>query len=451
MVLSNEDRTRPRIEQWSERTLTDHRYGDGSAEGSAEENAEGSAEGSALVAHARSRAWRNASAIALFLLALAATWTISIRSPLPSRVYECGIFLLGGRWASRELLRTSPLRVSAAGLALALIAVWGFAELALGMTVYRNATWDGSLRMAAMASTAYVGSRTLACSRLRAVFFDAFAWAGFLVSILAVLTYYTSPRKILWMFASPYPDTWGPFLSRNDLCAFFELSLPVSLWLALHGDRARASLYTVMSASMFAAGIASASRAGAALLTLEIALIGANRARPTRSLGAARKPLLQFAAMAVLCAAVAEPGMLLRRLSEPDPMKYRREIAGSALRMIGEKPWEGFGLGTFATVYPAYATFDSGALVEHAHNDWLEWASEGGLAFAAAWLALAVVIAPTAIRSVWGTGVVGIFLHAIVDYPFSRFGITAWCFILIGALLTTSGASRLREVRVQDH
>ena len=39
-----------------------------------------------------------------------------------------------------------------------------------------------------------------------------------------------------------------------------------------------------------------------------------------------------------------------------------------------------------------------------------------------------------ALRSIWGIGVPAVFLHALVDYPFARFGVAAWLFILVGAL-----------------
>ena len=115
--------------------------------------------------------------------------------------------------------------------------------------------------------------------------------------------------------------------------------------------------------------------------------------------------------------------------------------------MIATRPGTGFGLGTFSTVYPAYATFDAGKSVEHAHNDWLEWASEGGLGFALAWLGLAVWSVRPAWRAGWGIGVLGCFLHGMVDYPFARFGISAWVFILLGIL----ARSDLREVRSRRH
>jgi O-antigen ligase len=115
--------------------------------------------------------------------------------------------------------------------------------------------------------------------------------------------------------------------------------------------------------------------------------------------------------------------------------------------MIAARPWSGYGLGTYAQVYPEYAVFDTGRTVDHAHNDWLEWTSGGGFFFGALWFAVAASASISAWRSRWGVGVVGCFLHAVVDYPFARFGISAWLFILLG-ILASDG---LREVPLKKH
>jgi O-antigen ligase len=104
-------------------------------------------------------------------------------------------------------------------------------------------------------------------------------------------------------------------------------------------------------------------------------------------------------------------------------------------------------LGTFPVVYPEYARFDVGQSVEHAHNDWLEWAAEGGVGFVTVWIGLALWSARLALLTGWGIGVVGCFLHGLVDYPFARFGVSAWIFILLGIL----AAIDLRELRAQRY
>ena len=144
---------------------------------------------------------------------------------------------------------------------------------------------------------------------------------------------------------------------------------------------------------------------------------------------------------------MAGAGTLLGRFAETDPLRYRREMAASSVHIIRDHPWQGSGLGTYASVYPAYATFDLGATVEHAHNYWLEWAAEGGIPFALVWLVLALALCRPAARSIWGIGILAVFLHALVDYPFARFGLTAWNFALMGAL----SASSMRGVSPSRH
>lgn len=384
------------------------------------------------------------AAVVLFALAVMATATISVRSPLLAWGYCLGIFLLCIYALVTSLQEADAgglrLRWSAPVAALALLSLWGFGQLALGATEFRQGTWDGWLRMAALGGTAYAAGFSLANTNLRLRFLCGLAWFGFLVSALSFAAYFTSPGQVLWLFPSPYPDVWGPFLSRNDFAGFLELSFPVALWMSLDDSAPRARIPLWVPAWMLAAGLASGSRAGAALLLAEAAVIVFTAT--TRG-----KIKLRFALLAVLLVALTGAGALLGRLSDRDPLRYRREIAASTMQMIAERPWRGFGIGTYAQVYPAYAKFDSGADVDHAHNHWLEWAAEGGIPFALTWGTLACGIFLPALRSIWGLGTIAAFLHALVDYPYARFGLTAWNFALVGALL----AAEMREVGVRPH
>jgi O-antigen ligase len=324
-------------------------------------------------------------------------------------------------------------------LALVAISLWGFAQLAMGATVYRYATWEASLRAMACGATAWTAAATLRDARRRWRFLSAFAWFGCALSMVSVVAYLTSPGRILWIFASPYPDVWGPFLSRNDFAGFTELTFPVALVLATDRRTRNSRLATHaipnwaplrfplwVPAWMLAAGLASGSRAGAILLLAETGVI--------LGLVSRRRAAAKFLACSLILAALAGAGTLVARFTEKDPWRYRREIAASTLNLIGDRPWRGYGLGTYSYVYPAYATFDIGAVVEHAHNQWLEWAAEGGIPLALVWLTLAAGVSVRAVRSIWGIGILAAFLHALVDYPFVRCGLTAWDFALIGAL-----------------
>jgi O-antigen ligase len=377
------------------------------------------------------KAQRECRGAALILLALAAAATLAIWSadPFVEWTYEVGVFLLAGWVVLCKEIRFGPILMT-----VTLLAVWGFGQLAAGATVYRYATLTASLRVAALAATALVVSQIFrqveARDRmLRGLLHGLlypFAWFGFLLSIVSVVAYYTSSGNILWVFPSPYPDVWGPFLSRNNFAQFLELALPVALWLACTRP---GTLYLWMSTTTLACGLVSASRAGAVLLVLEAVVVFALVQPP-----APRRIIPVFVAGVMVFAALAGGEVLLHRLQDSDPFRGRREIFASSLAMVAARPWTGYGLGNFATVYPEFARFDPGAVVEHAHNDWLEWATEGGWPYAAVWMLLAISTLRPALRSIWGIGVPAIFLHALVDYPFARLGVAAWLFILIGAL-----------------
>jgi O-antigen ligase len=117
-------------------------------------------------------------------------------------------------------------------------------------------------------------------------------------------------------------------------------------------------------------------------------------------------------------------------------------MAISSVAMVRDRPWMGFGLGTYQSAYPAYTLFDIGLTVNHAHDDWLEWAADGGIplfllmAFVALWSARA------AWQSPWAVGVAAVFLHATVDYPLHKPALCAWLFVLLGALAAKVQAGR---------
>jgi O-antigen ligase len=364
---------------------------------------------------------RNFAAICLFLCAGAATLTIWRTDPLGDRFYECSILSLAGCL----LCRSTPISWRFA-LPLALLGSSGFLQVAAGATVYRYGTLESSLQFAALAATAFVSFRKLSSAPRREIFLKALAWFGFLVSVTGVVAYYTSPGKVLWLFDVQYPDVWGPFLSRNNFAQFLELTLPIALWLAFR--QPSRLLYWAMAVSMLTAGLVSASRAGAILLLLEAVamfwLCGRRRIRWAAA----------FAITVVLLGALTGADTLIDRLRSPDPFAYRDRIYQSTVEMIAARPWQGYGLGTFAFVYPEFAKFDSGYRIEHAHNDWLEWTAEGGLGFCAIW---ALLVVPASFRSFhhpWALGIPAIFLHALADFPMARLGVATWAFILLGAL-----------------
>jgi O-antigen ligase len=103
--------------------------------------------------------------------------------------------------------------------------------------------------------------------------------------------------------------------------------------------------------------------------------------------------------------------------------------------MVRDRPLAGFGLGTWSAAYPKYALYDDGTFVNQAHDDWAQWAVEGGVPLFLAMLSLVAMLAPGAVRLLWGIGLMAVFVHAAVDYPFEqRPALAAFFFALMGVL-----------------
>ena len=178
---------------------------------------------------------------------------------------------------------------------------------------------------------------------------------------------------------------------------------------------------------MLAAGLASGSRAGAILLLAEAGVI--------LGLISGRRTAAKFVMWTTLLAAVAGAGTLAGTL------RGKRSVA---------LPARDYGVHFESDRGPSLARLRARHLRlclsglrnfryrrgsrARAHNQWLEWAAEGGIPLALVWLTLAVGMSARAVRSIWGIGILAAFLHALVDYPFARFGLTTWDFTLIGAL-----------------
>ena len=93
-------------------------------------------------------------------------------------------------------------------------------------------------------------------------------------------------------------------------------------------------------------------------------------------------------------------------------------------------------------MYPRYAGLDTGVVVNQAHNDWAQWAAEGGLPFLVVMILFAGLLCKPAFRSIYGLGVAAVLLHALVDYPMQqRPALAAWWFAMAGAVCARGAAA----------
>jgi O-antigen ligase len=378
------------------------------------------------------RAWFAPVLTALLFVSILLAWA-------PQRwavsLLETGAFLLLAVWVAQATLRRERPQWSVVLVPLAAAPLWGLLQLAAQQTVYRHPTWNAVLLWGTLLTLFFLALQVFASAAARERFLRATLLFGFAVSVAATLQMFTSPGHVFWIFPAQTGDSPpGPFLSRNQYAAFIELVFPLALVGALKGGRGTVAC-VFMASAMYASVVASASRAGFILVSLEAAVFAALAIRRRLvAFPSHGRTLAWLAVFVALFTLVVGWDLLWNRLGQADPYSGRREMLYASLEMLRERPGMGFGLGTWPTVYPAYARYDDGLFANHAHNDWAEWAAEAGLPFLAFLLWIAAWSTRPALRSLWGLGVVAVFAHGLVDYPFQKPALAGLVFVFLAIL-----------------
>jgi len=363
----------------------------------------------------------------LLLIAMGlATLTLWIPAYWPVALFEIAVLLIAGIAGMQGLFPAAGTRFPL--YALGFIVVWGCFQLITGLTTNRFATERATIQWMTWAALYYAGVSLLQEDAVSRSMRTAMVWFGFLVSVEAILQAYLSPGKVYGLFPSGYHEfVMGPIVYHTHFAVFIEILLPIALCFAL-SKAGRTYTMLGISAVLLTSMVVSASRGGLVIAVAEVlaVLILLHRRRPI----ATRKALLLVGATAVLILIVGFETASQRFYAET-LTAGRLQFAGSTLHMIAARPWVGWGLGCWPAVYPAFATFDPGPIVNQAHTDWLQWTAEGGLPVGVAMLSLFLWGVRPALRSIWGIGVIAVFIHAAFDYPFSRPAVGAWPILLL--------------------
>jgi hypothetical protein len=397
-------------------------------------------------AHGMRLGAREALPLLSFVLALClATLTLWIPAYWPVAVFEISTFLIAvmvlvlGRVPARGTY--FPL------LALGFIVLWGCFQLTTGFTVDRFATERATLQWMTWAAVYYIGVSTLHDESLGKLLRRGLVWFGFAVSVEAILQAYLSPGKVYGLFPSGYHDfVMGPIVYHTHFAVFVETILPIALVFAL-GEARESYAFLGVSAVLLAALVVSASRAGLVIGFVEVLcvllILHLRKGKAGRRVQGAAVTLA--VATGVLTLIVGFETASARFVSEP-LAAGRMQFAVSTVHMIAAHPWVGWGLGCWPAVYPAFATFDPGAIVNQAHSDWLQWTAEGGLPVGLAMVCLAIWGIRPAIRSIWGIGLLAVLIHALFDYPFSRPAIGAWPILILSMVAVNQPTRTLSAI-----
>ena len=316
---------------------------------------------------------------------------------------------------------------------------WSALQLAAHWTVVRSDTADALLYWFTAACLVMLARNACHERAERERFLKDALVVGSAVCFLGILQMFTSGGRVFWLFPSGYEtQVIGPFVNPNNYAAFVELLVPVALALAFRNE-ARAGAYLAVAAGLVASVVASGSRAGTIVVTAEsvVAFLLWPRKRPART-------VVTFVVLAAAFTLLVGYRFLWDRFTfDNDPYLVRREFLQSSVAMFRAQPWHGFGMGNWPAVYPQFAVIDSGTVANHAHNEWAQWAAEGGLPVLLAMAGVLVWALGPALRSIWGLGIVAVLIHSWVDYPFLRLGLAAWIFTWLGVLSASGRAKSL--------
>lgn len=354
-----------------------------------------------------------------------------------------GLLLLSRLRFGKEAWR--PL-ASQCDIPVVLFVVLAFASI--GWTVSTHATLTEAARRAGqalffmlvfqLAGLGYGGVLAVAAS----------ASAG-LQGLLAVREYLAS-----WSAGDPTWRTFGTFINPNALASYMLTFLPISAALYLTCARQWRVLAGVSVLLQVAGLLLTGSRGGwlaaVAAGAVWLGLSAKSLSRPQWS---------RLAAMVLICAVLipAASSPLRVRVSS----KAAAQVSSGRFRVltwlgtidaVKQKPFLGFGAGTFEFAYPRYA---KAGFTRMAHNSYLQFAAELGLLGLALWTWMLGAAflgvrspAPNAdsslLKQAAAAGIAGSALHNAVDYGWYLIP-TACAFWLCAGLTCGSAAGAVRS------
>ena len=313
-------------------------------------------------------------------------------------------------------------------------------QLAAGKTAYRGATLTDGLLYGAYALLCFLVVQCLTKTRQVKILALSFSIYGFAVAALALLQGLGSNTKLYWLRAPRgYAWIYGPYVNHNHYAGLMEMLFPIPLVFSLTryargGLRRLAVLASaVMATTIFLSG----SRGGVLaficeIIVLLIALIRQQSRSPFRG----RLAFASFAVLLISLFAWIGTHHVTDRFTNVQSAKHeitqglRMQIDRDLLKMFPHRPLLGWGLGTFADVYPQYRSFFTALDIDEAHNDYLQLLIEmGAIGFLTMiwFLSLVFHAASKKLRN-WSSdvngalalaallGIIGILVHSLVDF-----------------------------------
>lgn len=214
---------------------------------------------------------------------------------------------------------------------------------------------------------------------------------GGLLSLFAIVQYLSGTQKLYWIRQPRnFSVIFGPYVNHAHYAGLMEMLVPFPLVMALSHryDTGLRVLLAFAAACMGISIILSGSRGGLIAFAVQLLVVGIFVAHSSLRISRLRFWALSVGAIAMLGLLFAWLGNAELRASFAalkDPTAhmvggFRLQVLRDSLPMFVDKPFLGWGLGTFEYAFPRYQRFYSDYTVNFAHNDYLQLAVEAGMA-----------------------------------------------------------------------
>jgi len=270
----------------------------------------------------------------------------------------------------------------------------------------------------------------------------------------------------------------GTFVNRNVAAQTLVALVPLAFGGLLAGTTQRArwsaglatglGLAFLVATRARGAWLALAAGCGIGLVAFALATRGRRSLPRVRQVAGPMVLIVAIFVLSLLAPIGADPkgsvGETIRSLSVPSAGTGAIRLAfwRNGLEMLRDEPLLGVGTGRFAVVYPLYQQartrtpgFGTGLQLEHAHNDWLEFAADLGLPGALALLFLFVGAVARSFRAVLSAttsgerarataraaALTGILVHGLLSFPLHSPASSFLAWFLVGRAWAEEGSS----------
>ena len=368
-------------------------------------------------------------------------------------------------WAVQQLATAADFVWSPLYVPVAFFAAIAGAQLVLHRTAYAYMTHTTSLIYLAYAMILLVAVQLLRTQEDVKRLVGFLTVFGFLIAIFAVVQDLTSKNEFYWMVPARGPSfIFGPYPNHNHYAGLMEMLAPFPLVLSMMEELTPPKRVLLAFAGVFMSGtiFLSLSRGGMTAFGFEMVLL----AVVLWWKNASRRSAAIFAMACLLILMfllwLGGKSLVQRFVSFKDEASYhtRIQVARDSIPMIKARPLTGWGLGTFATVYPRYRTFYAEVFFNAAHNDYVQVLAETGVLGFAAVLGFLTVVYARGFRKLRGPGldltqaatlaallgVTGILVHSFADFNL-QIPANAATFCVVAAIAAASFPSTTRRRR----